>query len=55
MVEVAAMTIKKILMVAACLGRICNIYFYFYFLFLEGRGDFVCLRGVLLGRSLHYT
>jgi len=54
MVEVAAMTMRGMLMVAACLGRICNIYF-FIFLFLEGRGDFVCLRGVLLGRSLHCT
>jgi len=54
MVEVATMTMREMIMAAACLGPICNIYFLFFF---RGgwKGGFVCLRGVLLGRPLHYT
>jgi len=45
------MTMREMIMAAACLGRICNIYF---FIFRKG-GGVVCLRGVLLGTPLHYA
>lgn len=43
MVEVAAMTMRELLMVAAGLGRICNIYFFLYYFFWRGEVIlFVC-------------
>lgn len=35
MVEIAAMTMRELLMVAACLGRICNIYFFYFYFWRE--------------------